>query len=258
MHLPTLLREQSRQPVELIGLEDVRAGAAHLAERLDGARHSSRLLVADALTDDDLRTLLEAAALALPLALLCGSAGLIGALAHTLPGSKPSDPAIDMPGSVLLVVGSGSAMARRQIEYLREHHPVTAIEIKPEDKEQNPQVDTSSAQDILLYLPEPAAGAELDGSAARACAECLAASALPLIDRLRPALLVLAGGDTAYHVLSRLNVRRLEVQRELLPGMPLARGGGADGREHRVLLKAGNHGDEATLATLLHIVGNTE
>jgi len=43
----------------------------------------------------------------------------------------------------------------------------------------------------------------------------------------------------------------LLVQRDLLPGVPLTRGVDASGRTYMIVLKAGNHGDEAALATVL-------
>ncbi|HEX5691927.1 MAG TPA: nucleotide-binding domain containing protein, partial [Roseiflexaceae bacterium] len=113
-----------------------------------------------------------------------------------------------------------------------------------------------SFPDILLHLPVPAEDARLDGPEARACAERLAAAALPLIDRLQPAVVVLVGGDTTFHALVQLGVQRLEVLRELLPGMPLAHGADAKGNERLFVLKAGNHGDETTLATLLQQMKN--
>jgi uncharacterized protein YgbK (DUF1537 family) len=262
VHLPTLLKAQSRLPIELIGLEEVRAGTARLAERLTAAGRAARLLVADALTDEDLRALLQAAARALPGALLCGSAGLIGTLAHTLSSAARSAPLSFMPGPALLVVGSGSAMARKQIAYLCERQHVLAIEVVTNDQRRTTNGERVSTdqplQDILVHLPVPAEDTGLDGPEAREHAQRLAAATLPLVRRLRPRTLLLVGGDTAFHVLDQLGVRRLEVVRELLPGMPLARGIGADGVEQLCVLKAGNHGDETTLATLLQIMKNEE
>jgi len=131
IYLPALLAEQSRRPVELIELEDVRSGAAQLAGRLDTAKRAARLLVAEPLTDDDLRALVDAAALALPNALLCGSAGLIGALARGLSGPIRAEAIAIRPGPALLVVGSGSPMARRQIAHLRRHRQGETIQIDP-------------------------------------------------------------------------------------------------------------------------------
>jgi uncharacterized protein YgbK (DUF1537 family) len=285
IHLPTLLAQQSRRLIEAVALADVRAEPSRLAERLATARHTAQLLVVDALTDADLRTILEAAEQALPGALLCGSAGLVGALAARQ-GASPkenTDSAADMPAGApsLLVVGSGSAAARRQIAYLRQHHRVETIEISPavgiSDEGRRSQVagrrsqvadDTKHATrntqcamhntvlgDVLLHLPEPHPHAALDGHDARILAAGLAEAALPIIAQLRPALLVLVGGDTATHLLGGLGIERLEVLRELLPGIPLMHGVDAAGSRWLVILKAGNYGDDETLATLLRLVG---
>ena len=248
LHLPALLASQSRRAVVAIGLEDVRGGVGRLAERLLAQRaRGAELLVADALDEHDLQTVLDATLHTLPDALLCGSAGLAGALAaHAARQSPPHsrDPALPIEGPALLVIGSGSAMAQRQIAYLRRHRLVAAFE-------HNAALPSDSGGDMLLHLPAPPPDVMMDGPAARRLAEQLASSALPLIDAARPGLLVLSGGDTAICVLARMGVTQLVVQRELLPGVPLTRGEDAAGRSHMIVLKAGNHGDEAALATVL-------
>jgi uncharacterized protein YgbK (DUF1537 family) len=190
---------------------------------------------------------LDATLRALPDALLCGSAGLAGTLAthaarQSLPHSKAR--ALPVEGPALLVIGSGSAMAQRQIAYLRRHQLVAAFE-------HSAGLPSDVVGDMLLHLPTPLPDAAMDGPAARRLAEQLAAAALPLIGIARPGLLVLSGGDTAISVLARMGVTRLLVQRELLPGVPLTRGVDAAGRTHIIVLKAGNYGDEAALATVL-------
>ncbi|HWQ11925.1 MAG TPA: nucleotide-binding domain containing protein, partial [Roseiflexaceae bacterium] len=79
----------------------------------------------------------------------------------------------------------------------------------------------------------------------------LAAAAARLIALADPALVVLAGGDTAGATLELLGVRRLWVLRELLPGMPLARGADRAGHARLFALKAGAHGADDTLAELI-------
>ncbi|MEO7909898.1 MAG: four-carbon acid sugar kinase family protein [Roseiflexaceae bacterium] len=248
MHLPTLLAHQSRRSVAAIGLADVRGGVGQLTERLRAERaRGAELLVADALDEADLHMLLEAALFALPDALLCGSAGLAGTLAMYAARQSSSvgvAPAALIEGAALLVIGSGSAMAQRQIAYLRRHQLVVAFE-------RTAALPADPLGDILLHLPAPAADAPMDGPAARRLAEQLALAAQPLIDAMRPGLLVLSGGDTAISVLARMGVTHLLVQRELLPGVPLTCGMDASGRSHMIVLKAGNHGDQAALATVL-------
>jgi uncharacterized protein YgbK (DUF1537 family) len=248
LHLPTLLAHQSRRAVGAIGLEDVRGGVDRLAERLLAQRaRGAELLVADALDETDLQIVLDAALHALPDALLCGSAGLAGTLAtHTARQSHlHSDaPALPVEGPALIVIGSGSAMAQRQIAYMRQHQLVAGFE-------HTTTLPTHTEGDILLHLAAPSPGTAMDGPAARRLAAQLAAAAQLLIDATRPGLLVLSGGDTAISVLARLGVTRLLVERELLPGVPLTRGVDAAGRTYTIVLKAGNHGDEAALATVL-------
>jgi uncharacterized protein YgbK (DUF1537 family) len=248
LHLPTLLAGQSRRAVAALALGDVRAGPGALAERMLAERQrGAELLVVDALEEADLQAVLHAARCVLPDALLCGSAGLAGALAAALATHAPAQDdtrGAPVAGPALLVIGSGSATARHQIEYLRRNQQVAAFELGAGGL---PDVGA----DLLLHLPPPPPGAAMDGPAARQMAEQLAAAALPLIGAARPGLLVLSGGDTAIAVLAGMRLTQLTVLRELLPGAPLTRGVAGAGQSPLIALKAGNHGDEAALADLL-------
>ena len=67
-------------------------------------------------------------------------------------------------------------------------------------------------------------------------------------------LLIVVGGDSAVHLLNCLGIERLDVVEELLPGIPLTAGVDGKGRQRKIVLKAGNHGDERTLDELLQLV----
>jgi uncharacterized protein YgbK (DUF1537 family) len=213
-------------------------------------QHETRLIGVDGVIDEDLRTILIATQAALPNALLCGSAGLITVLAAQQSAAavchSGKTPIVHRVGNsfALVVVGSGSSIARAQIEYLRRQGEVAIVEVG--SGQQAP-----SDRDVLLHLPQPAPGTCLDGAAARTLAAKLAATTASMVRQRRPSVLVLAGGDTAITVLSRLGIRQLRVVRELLPGMPLTSGVDDGGQAHLIILKAGNHGDEAALHTLL-------
>ena len=257
VHLPSLLQEQSRHPVQALSLVDVRSG--ELAERFQrrgaegqrggGATDAPRLLVVDAQTEEDLAAIVDAA-VTISGVLLCGSAGLIGEVARR--GKPDTDlPGFGKPGrsvsGVLVVVGSGSEMAHRQINGLLTAYP-SAIGVTVEPGH-TPDIPTD-ARRLLLHQPPPPPGAVLDGPEARQRAALLADVALAQIERSRPGLLLLVGGDTAVGVLSRLGVEQLRVQAELLPGMPLcvAKVGG---RALRVVMKPGSFGDDNALVELL-------
>jgi uncharacterized protein YgbK (DUF1537 family) len=252
--LPRLLRSQSSKQVGLIELEVVRAGVGALSQALsEQFAAGARLIVVDALSEADLEILCAAQAQALPAALLCGSAGLVGALAARFAAS--AQPAIQnnpaSAGPALVLVGSGSAMAHQQIEaakascqsYQLDQFELDGTAIEPE-------------RDLLLHLATPPAGLALDGPEARAQAEKLAELALQLFEIHQPELLLLVGGDTAQAVLARLGLNQLDVVRELQPGMPLATARRADGRSLQIILKAGNHGQPSSLVDLLAAVRN--
>jgi uncharacterized protein YgbK (DUF1537 family) len=68
---------------------------------------------------------------------------------------------------------------------------------------------------------------------------------------MRPARLVLAGGDTAGMVLARMGVRALRVVAEVQPGMALCRARDEAGTEWETVLKAGSHGEPDALVRLM-------
>lgn len=268
VHLPSLLREQSRYPVLSFSLADVRSGAlAEKFQRRDAKAQSGvlsrskerrenptgpSLLVVDAWTEEDLARITDAAQ-AIPGVLLCGSAGLIGEVAKRQTGEK------DLPGfgksgrsdgNALVVVGSGSPMAHRQIAGLLAAYPHAVRLVIEMDNQPSAPPDASL---VLVHQSPPSSGAVLDGPEARRRAALLADAALAQIARNLPDLLLLVGGDTAVTVLSRLGVERLSVESELLPGMPLCTAQ-VNGHELRVVMKPGSFGDERSLVTLLENV----
>jgi len=260
VHLPTMLAEQTARPLAAIALADVRAGVTHLAAQLTQAQQAGiELFVVDAMQDADLDTLLGATQLALPHALLCGSAGLIAPLARAyaeqLGSMRPVvEPPIVLGRPVLAVIGSGSAMAHRQIDALRSASDARLITVQPgmptlasvEDwAEQN--------DDWIVHLPQPGATAVLEGAVARQLVAELATVAERMVQRLQPATLIIVGGDTAVHLLSRFGIVRLMVLAELMPGIPLLVGMDAAGHHWHIITKAGNFGDQATLVKLLHL-----
>ena len=283
VHLPSLLQEQSRHPVAALSLEEVRGGelAARMNRalcKLDACAPRGRIvLVVDALTDTDLDTVLQAQREALPDALLCGSAGLAGALARRVGAQLdfPSAPTarganvwdVGQGQPVLLVVGSGSESAHRQIDFLLNsashvqaqglrsqsstlHLPVSRLVVSPETGAESAAALDPAQPIWLLQQPNPRPGAVLEGAEARRRADHLARISAAVFARRPPDLLVLVGGDTAVRILMRLDVARLSVERELLPGVPLC-SAMIGGRQTLVAIKPGNFGGDGTLLELL-------
>lgn len=255
LHLPTLIAQQTDLPQALVGLAQVRAGVAELAAYLLAQYAAgAQLFIADALTEADLQTLYQATNAALRQALFCGSAGLMGVIAADLveaqgAAARPTTPVITHP--MLAVVGSGSVMAQRQLARLRQLPTIDFYQVNPKDATGARLMAGSGANRLcVLHLPPPAGDAQLEGATARQYAAALGAAALAQIQQRRPHTLLLVGGDTTFYLLHLLGITALHVEAELFPGMPLTTGVAADGQRYQIILKAGNHGDEETLATL--------
>ena len=267
LHLPSLLREQSRHPVAALSLEQVRggelaAGMKQLMRVRDTCRHKGRIVIAvDALTDDDLDRVLQAQQEALPDALLCGSAGLVGAIVRQVCVQKdfpalPTGRLRSPVQSVLLVVGSGSDVAHRQIDCLLRsegeapHPAVSRMIVLPETDVGGIATLDPAQPTWLLQQPRPQPGTVLEGTEARQRADHLARVSVATLARRPFDLLVLVGGDTAMPILKLLDVARLSVEQELLPGMPLC-SAVIDGRTTLIVIKPGGFGGDRTLVELL-------
>lgn len=258
LHLPTLLQAQTTLPQTAVELAVVRAGITPSAAALiDGYRTGTQLFVVDGVTEADLSTIYQATQQALPHALFCGSAGLMGVIAtalvaaqgETVGTSIGSRPPLAYP--ILAVIGSGSVMAHRQLQQLRQASTVDIYEVDLAHQEQVSVVAGLGGQAACaLHLPPPPPDAPLEGALARQYAATLCAVAQQVIQQRQPRTLLLVGGDTAVHLLQLLGIEKLQVEAELLPGMPLTTGTAADGQRYQIILKAGNHGDEQTLLTL--------
>ncbi|MBL8671765.1 MAG: four-carbon acid sugar kinase family protein [Alphaproteobacteria bacterium] len=151
-----------------------------------------------------------------PRTLLVGAAGLARALAAAWSG--PGRPQNRAPcASVLAVIGSRAQAASRQLAALRRARQEQAVLAAPES------------------LGEPdAIAADLGMAAAREMQEGAHDS------------LLLTGGDTARAVLAALGIDRLDIDGEILPGIPVATACWR-GRRLAVATKAGGFGGDDAL-----------
>lgn len=180
------------------------------------------LLVVEAEVDDDLRRAVTGQGPTL----WVGSAGLAGVLAE--PGGAASRPAVpprELP--VLTVVGSRTALARRQVQ--------EALRGRDDLRHVDGLGATDGPGDLVVSLP--AGGGPDEVSLVRA----LARELRELDDRF--GALVLVGGDTAREVLAAFEVTELDVVGEIEPGTALS----VDPAGRAVVTKSGSFGDESAL-----------
>lgn len=245
----------SGRPIASLDIDRVRAGVEAAGAVIAAAARS--IVVADAETDGDLAILVEAGRRA-GLRLLCGSAGLAGALAASLPsdGAAGHDPPPTPTGPCLIVAASRHPRTIAQVEALRlAEIPVLVPPLAyfiATDGEAGRLADEAGALlarcGALVLTTAGLAELPLDPSRV---ARRLAA-AVPFL--ARSGLLgglVLTGGDVAAAVCAELDASAFRLHGEVEPGMPWGtlEGGAASGAY--LVTKAGGFGDDRTLLSAM-------
>jgi uncharacterized protein YgbK (DUF1537 family) len=213
--------------------EETSMSLAGIGDVIRGAADRPRSLVlGDATEQSDLEGLVEGMGGADATTLWVGSSGLARALAGT-PPAKIEAATLEKP--MLIVVGSFSPVARRQVEAFA--HGNASSVVAPAKARQ-----AMAAQGVaLVHLPfeaSPQASREkiaaLAGSVRDAAAAC--------------ATLVMTGGDTARAMLDVLGVEELFIEGELEPGIAVS--APVEPHGFRAVLKAGAFGDDETLSRI--------
>lgn len=255
------LARQTPVPVGHLPLAALRAGQG--AEGLARAEaRGERLVVADAITDDDLRAL---GALARGHALVVGGSGLALGLpaTHGL-AARPGSADLAVRGPGLVLAGSCSVATLAQVATHAEKHPslrigeeaVTAPErtrdaalaFLARHRHDEPLVHSTDAPEAVVALQaRHGAGrvaAAFEGLFAALAREAVAAG----VTRL-----VVAGGETSGAVVESLGLVSFEVGAEIAPGVPVLRSMGPVSLA--LALKSGNFGGPGFFANALAALG---
>jgi uncharacterized protein YgbK (DUF1537 family) len=135
-YLPKLVQEQSKREVELISISDVQKGISHLSEKMKelSSGKGPKIIVVDATTDEELKTIVDAAQLLGENFLWVGSAGIAYHLTNTgISEEQLRKAQVDERLPVLVVAGSVNPIIQRQIEDMREKYHINEIVISPEE-----------------------------------------------------------------------------------------------------------------------------
>lgn len=195
----------------------------------------------DAVNDTDLDQIVAAGRAVSGTVLWCGSGGLAGALAGRRPVPLPI-----LPRPFLALVGSDQPTTKAQLAVLGTRHRVL-----DDPAEANAIAGVLDAQGGLALtvalppaLPRPLAARRINA---------VFAGLMEEFRRLRFPIgtLMVTGGATLRALVERLGVQRLDVDGELLPGVPTAilRGGPWEGQ--RLVAKSGAFGDAGLLQRLI-------
>lgn len=265
--MPTYVADASRRSTVLVPLEQVRSGGM-LQAVLDAP--SGAVVVPDVLDDDDVRLVARAVREAVPrrsgVLVRCASplaAELAGVAADgLLSAAEVGRETGAEVGPVLVVCGSHTEGARRQLAQIADRAPVREVDsaVAVDD----PQAAAAAvvaevAEDLgtrgLAVLAtgrtrDAAHGTLHHGAQVQAALQAVVREVLP-----HTAVLVSKGGITSADVATDgQGARRAVVLGQVLTGVSLWRVAGADGRDRLQVVVPGNVGDDDTLARALEVL----
>ncbi len=255
-NLVRVLQAQSRGQVGLVRYDDVARGEATTRECFARLRAQGvRFAVADAIDNDDLRTL-AAACDGLPL-ITAGSGVALGlpAVYQARGWIQPDAAAAALPsvgGHAAVLSGSCSTATNAQVRHwldagrpalqvdalaLAEGHPLArrALEWAAPRLADGPVLVYATEQADRVRAVQSTLGA---GRAGQLVEECLAEVARGLVE-LGVRRLVVAGGETSGAVVQALGAHRLRIGGTIDPGVPWTQ---VEGRPLLLALKSGNFG----------------
>jgi uncharacterized protein YgbK (DUF1537 family) len=262
-HLPTVLDRQSKRPVYLLCLASLRGGSASLARTIREWRAASPgIVLADAVTPQDLDRIARLIAREKLFGVAAGSAGLATALCSVLSWprrlrrSKPSG-----KGPALLVVGSPNPTSVEQVAWIEAHGRATIVpaalgEVVADGDRYRRELDRVvkraraellAGHDTVVTLaqrPASPSGRQraLRPSASKTLSEFLGQATRLVVRDVRPSGLLLCGGDIAVAACSALGASAVELQGEVEAGVPWGRLIGGDCAGIPAVTKAGGFG----------------
>lgn len=247
-----LLAAQTRSGVGLADLAAVRRGPESLRAELDRqADAGARFVVADAIDDDDLRTIAAATAHD---PLVTGGSGLALGMTGPRRGSaRAAAPTATVTGPRLVLVGSASAATARQVA-AAEAAGAPCLKVDP--RVAGEQIDTlveqalacwAAAPDTPVVIAPVPLGPQARLAHAAAWEAALARLARELVERGVRRLLV-AGGESSGAVVRSLGAHDLRVGAALGPGLAwtftdISRAAGPT--PVALALKSGNFGSDS-------------
>lgn len=255
-NLVKVLQAQSRGRVGLVRYDTVGQGVEAVRERLAQLRAEGvRLAVADAIDNDDLRTLAAACA-GLPL-ITAGSGVALGlpAVYEAHGWIRPDAQAAALSavgGAAAVLSGSCSVATNAQVQHwIEAGRPALRIDARELAQGRPVAVEALAwagerlaGAPVLVYAtarPDEVQAIQAELGAERAGAlveQCLATIAQGLVEA-GVRRLVVAGGETSGAVVQALGVQRLRIGAPIDPGVPWTQ---AEGRPLLLALKSGNFG----------------
>ena len=255
-YLPDLLAEETGESVGYIGLNSVRKGPSFLARKIES--RPERLLILDAVSENDLEIIAGAGELLPGKVLPCGSVGLADKL--KIAGARPNKAKrIKSRDPILIISASRNPRTAEQIREAREIFSFPLIEPNlralTHPKSAAKGIREICAQAFPLFPGEKGIiltttfQKHLKGQE-EAISKFLGRAAVSLLKQKRFGSLVLTGGDLAMGVFTRLSASALRIEDEVLPGIPLSTLADGPFAHLRLVTKAGGFGEEDAMVKI--------
>ena len=273
-HIPALLAGQCRRPVVHVGLDTLDAGPDALRQALKPPAEGA-VAVVDAASEADLAAIVDAL-FDQPGVLFVGSAGLAAPLAERLAGRRRAERG-DTAGRrrpVVVACGSVNPVTREQLaEVARSFNPPVCM-LDPEAalrggeawqgwlRQAREQVRSAAGAEAgkVLVVATPGERADVEAAqrtgaslglgpteVAGRLAAALAEVVGQVIADIEPAGVIATGGDTARALLAHMGAAGIDLQSEVLPGIPYGTLYGGTRQGLPVVTKAGGFGPRDAL-----------
>jgi len=242
-------------PSTHLALETVRRPIHELANAISTA--PTAVVTVDAIDEIDLLHLSRA--ILMNNFLPCGGAGLANAWAQTLNGGKPAQNLTAFPyrdGPLITVAGSANPKTHEQIAVLASH-PESLIwkinvPLNPSEKEAWFDIVQAAWSDIRVVVMCPELQIRVRDREWQTFHQTVSGLAVELLKRIRPASILIAGGETANHLCGLLDVQAVRLLGEALPGIPFGKVSGGLADQITLLTKAGGNGQADCLEKVVY------
>ena len=280
-HVPTIIQKQVGRKVANIDLKTVRQGSFAILGAVEDLRENGYQIIAiDAVTKDDFNNIALACKSLPEETVMAGAAGFAAYLPKVI--GLSSNKLAKLPskeGIILVVAGTCNPTTRRQIEEVLQNINADFAKINTEkiikgmaaeevqDIVQKIQINietqkTAAKPFIIavdtLFKPINEKDSSINEKG-KIIASAIGEIVVKLVDEKVVQSLVITGGDTALHVLSALKAKGIELEDEILAGIPLGRLIGGKAHDIPIVTKAGGFGTPtALLEVIKHLQNNIE
>ena len=265
----------SGRKTENIPIDTIRKGATFIVTFIQSRISiGTQIFVADAVSDNNLKTIYHASLNLTKAHVLAGSAGLANQVACNQGQTEDVNEKLTIIPPTLVVAGSRQAVTAMQLLLLSDHLSTPFIRLnvslivkgKSDEAIENAFVEAAEhihhANPVCIIILENLFDEKIADQhlterekTGIAIADALGMLTKKLLDNFHFSLLVGIGGDTSMGICRHAGIAEIEPVEELYPGIPLAKivGGINDGRY--MITKSGRFGKPYTLINIFKRLG---